>query len=1026
MYRKFPLNGIIVGIAAIAALVLTVTRPSPESLVSFGIGDREVRAAPGKPAASVDKHDLTALEVFNLTLVRVREAYVDPTRIEAKRMLFAALDSVQYNIPEVLVEADEAADQVTIRVNDKRQTFSTGDVDSPWRLSGKLKKMFRFIELHMNPGGDLAQVEYAAVNGMLQTLDPHSVLLDPETAREMKVNTSGKFGGLGIVIRMYERKLTVVRPIKNTPAWEAGLESGDHIVMINNEVTENLTLQEAVDRMRGTPDTSVTLWIERKGEAKPLEFQLSRAIIQVESVESQMLAGSVGYLRIKQFSGRTATEIRDAMTDLRAQGARAWVMDLRWNPGGLLEQAIDVSDLFLDKGTIVTTVGGREREPRRAKRKGSDTSTPLAVLVNGNSASASEIVAGALKNLDRAVIIGSTTFGKGSVQILFDNDDGSQLKLTIAQYLTPGDRSIQSLGIVPDIALQRMFVPKQNKEPKDQIRLLAPSRTYREADLAAHLTSTYATEGPGAEYDLAFLYEPPKRDDALPPEDGEDAPPVFEEEEPLEDEFVEDFEIKMARDLVASIGKPTRSETLEAARQFVLERRVAEHKKLATALTALGIDWRAPQGRVARAEQLSADVDVRVGGTPVTTVRAGDEVELVGTVTNPTDTDAYQVHMRVRSDDRAFDDTELVFGHIPAGGKRTWSTRVKVPEDALDRADRLSFYLREGMGSSAPLAAETVRVVAAERPVFAYGHHLIDDGNADGLIQRGERHRLRVILENSGKGKARNTTALLRNASGDGVAVKKGRFEVGELAPGQRTTLEFEFEVTDQLASDLLVLEMTVYDGVLHESVVEKLKYTVTGRTDGPEAASGTAQLLRGVPVREGASAQASPVAMADKGAIFAITGKVGDWLRVKLAGDLTGFVPADAVRRTREAPDLSRVSSVWQVTPPRLTLSIPTFETDGASYRLEGKATDDTHVEDVFIFVSNREAKIDNKKVFYKSNRNGKDAATLEFSSEIPLWPGSNRVTVVARENDAVKASQTLVLYRGTETATAAAAPAP
>src|SRR5512146_1347056 len=244
------LNLALVVVAGSLALVLTVIRQSPEGVVSVGFDTQEVRAAPGE--ARNQRHDLSALKIFNMTLVRIKERYVDPSRIDPKKMLYAALDSVQFNIPEVLVEPD--------------------DVDSPWRLAAKLKRIFRFIEANMNAGADLAKVEYAAVNGMLSTLDPHSTLMDPEAARDMDVSTSGKFGGLGIVIRMIDRKLTVVKPMKDTPAWRKGIKAGDHIVKINGEPTENLTSNEAVDRMRGDPKTGVTLWIERKNTAGLMRF----------------------------------------------------------------------------------------------------------------------------------------------------------------------------------------------------------------------------------------------------------------------------------------------------------------------------------------------------------------------------------------------------------------------------------------------------------------------------------------------------------------------------------------------------------------------------------------------------------------------------------------------------------------------------------------------------------------------------------------------------------------------------------
>ena len=213
---RHRLHLLLVVIAAVAALVLTVVRRSPQGVIGLGLETPQARAAPGQ--AAVIKHDLSALKIFNLTLVRVKERYVDPARLQPRKMLYEALNSVQFNIPEVLVEPDLAGNKVAVAVNDQREVFDTSDVDSPWRLAAKLKRIFRFIETNMNAGADLAKVEYSAINGMLSTLDPHSMLMDPEQARDMDVSTSGKFGGLGIEIRMIKRKLTVMRPMRNTPA----------------------------------------------------------------------------------------------------------------------------------------------------------------------------------------------------------------------------------------------------------------------------------------------------------------------------------------------------------------------------------------------------------------------------------------------------------------------------------------------------------------------------------------------------------------------------------------------------------------------------------------------------------------------------------------------------------------------------------------------------------------------------------------------------------------------------------------
>ncbi len=1026
MRGKLSPNAWVLAATALIALVLTITRPSPNGLIPFGMSNREARAAPGEPASSVKtKHNLTALKVFNRTLVRVRDSYVEPSRIDPKRMLYAALDSVQFNIPEVLVEAYPDRDLVTVSVNDKRAEFPTTEVDSPWRLSAELKKIFRFIETNMNPGADLAQVEYAAVNGMLSTLDPHSILLDPEMAREMDVNTSGKFGGLGIVIGMRKKQLTVIRPMKGTPAQKAGVKARDGIVKIDNELTENLTLNEAVDRMRGKPGTNVILWVKRDGQNSLMKFDLTRDVIRVPSVESKLLSKNVGYLKIKQFAGNTAQEVRGAMTALAEQGAKAWVLDMRWNPGGLLEQAIQVADLFVESGTIVTTIGGGEREPRRAARRDTDVKSPMVVLINGSSASASEIVAGALKHLDRALTVGSTSFGKGSVQILYDNSDGSKLKLTIAQYLTPDNLSLQSLGIVPDIALERMYVPKQNQKPKDVVRLLPPSRSYREKDLKDHLDSKFAKEPPKADMSMRFLYEMPPALAKLQAEEDEEAPPAGVEEEEEEDlagdEIIEDFEIELARDLLVAAGDPTRKGMLKKAKKFIEKREVTELKKLGSALTTLGVDWSpAPNGAADPTLESRFALEGVTGGN----IAAGQEVKLVGTVKNIGKAPAYRVHARLRADDRVFDDTEQVFGKIEPGQTRTWSTYLKMPDDSLDRFDEIRFEITDATGKTHGADPLKVSVKSAARPVFAYSHQLIDDSNGDGLVQPGEKHRLRVTVKNTGKGEARESAAVLRNASGDDIRLEKARFELGAIKPGQEQTVEFSFETNDKMASPEAVVELTVYDAVLRESVGEKLKYPVQTDLAGPSAQSGGVRPQKAaVAIYEGASRSSAQIGSATRGATYDVTGRLGEWYRVKLSDNRPGFIHEDDVSKTRATGKPAAFDLRWQVTPPTISLKLPSLVSPGSTYDLRGTASDDSKVEDVYIFVSNADAKVDNKKVYYQSNRKGQSKSQLAFNTQIPLWPGSNAVTVVARENDEVRSSQTVFLYRE-QTRTAASKP--
>jgi carboxyl-terminal processing protease len=1008
------LNLALVVTAGALALVLTVVRRSPEGIISWELDTQIVRAAPGESQGP--RHDLSALTIFRHTLVRIKDRYVDPSRIDPKKMLYAALDYVQLNIPEVLVEADQPRNKIKVTVNDKPEVFDTDDVDSPWRLSSKLGKIFKFIEVNMNAGADLAKVEYAAVNGMLSTLDPHSILMDPEQARDMDVSTSGKFGGLGIVIRMIDRKLTVVKPMRDTPAWRKGIKAGDHIVKINNEPTENLTSNEAVDRMRGDPKTAVTLWIQRKKDETLLRFDLIRDVIRVSQVEHKLLDKNVGYIKVKQFSKGISSDVAEAMRDMKAQGATAWILDLRGNPGGLLEEAVQLSDLFVDSGTVVTTVSGRDREARRAERGFGDTTSSLAVLVNGGSASASEIVAGALKNLDRAAIIGTRTFGKGSVQELYDNDDHSKLKLTIAQYLTPGDRSIQNLGIVPDIALQRMYLPEKNDAPTDFVRMLAPTHVYGEKDLDSHLVSTYAKDSDKPEYEIPFLVE--RKKPAVEVKDKEVKPPD-DEDAPDEDEIVEDFEIRLAKELVATVTASTRPKLVAGASRLVARVRGDEEKKLVAALANIGVDWAAAPNQTE-----SPNLDVALSVSPKGAIKAGEIVSVTATVKNSGGGSAWRVLPRIHTDDGVFEDVELPIGKVGPGETKTYTAKLQVPKDAYDRADRLGLEVREARNAASKVTPAELRIEAAPRPVFAYAWQLVDEGNGDGLVQKGEKYRLLIQIKNTGAGATQDATVLLRNATGDGVKLDRSRFELKEppatankkaqpwehsLAPGQVVELEFPVETEQTLRGDELVLELMSYDSTLDVQASEKLHFKVMPSVTGA-AARGDVTVKSPTAIHAGASDDTSVIGGAPKGASYSALATFGPWTKVKL-GTRVGYLPSSALTSGGNGGGTYVVA--WNATPPTIVLATKGLETNADTYRLKGTVTDETHVEDVYVFVSNQASKIESRKVFYRSNRGAKDRKQLDFSIDLPLWPGSNMVTVVARENTNVKSVKTMFVYR-------------
>lgn len=322
-----------------------------------------------------------------------------------------------------------------------------------------------------------------AIKGMLSGLDPHSSYLIPEDYEELQAGTSGEFGGLGIEVGMENGFVKVIAPIDDTPAQRAGVEAGDLVIRLDDTPVKGMTLSEAVRVMRGAPGTDITLTIIRDGVEKPLKLTITRDVIKVVSVKSRMLDRGYGYVRITQFQSHTGENLRDAMTALKKENGgslKGMVLDLRNNPGGVLSAAVAVADAFLKKGIIVYTEGRMDDAKLTFNAKPTDIldGAALVVLVNGGSASASEIVAGALKDHKRGIVMGSKTFGKGSVQTILPMENGSALKLTTARYYTPKGSSIQAKGIEPDIVLDDVKVA--NVDPSDVDGL-------QEADLARHL-----------------------------------------------------------------------------------------------------------------------------------------------------------------------------------------------------------------------------------------------------------------------------------------------------------------------------------------------------------------------------------------------------------------------------------------------------------------------------------------------------------------------------------------------------------
>lgn len=356
-------------------------------------------------------------------------------------------------------------------------------------------KILYLIESQYYREVDTEKLIEGAMNGMMNTLDPHSAFLDKDIFAKMQEETSGEFGGLGIEVTQKDGLLVIITPIEDSPAYKAGIKPGDKIVEINHESMVGVSLEQAIDRLRGKTKSKIILGIAREGVDGVKNFELTREIVYLKPVKYELLQDNFAYIRLTQFQKKSAEYIIDAIVKMRAQikdkaGLKGIILDLRSNPGGLLDEAVDVSSIFLKDGIVVSTEGRdpKNKEIRYVKKSGhKELDVPVVILINGSTASASEIVSGALQDSKRAIIMGAQSFGKGSVQSVAKIDDQMGVKLTIAQYMTPSGKKIQAVGIKPDVVIDEVeaeFVENNKKE----------STFIREKDLKNHLTATIETE----------------------------------------------------------------------------------------------------------------------------------------------------------------------------------------------------------------------------------------------------------------------------------------------------------------------------------------------------------------------------------------------------------------------------------------------------------------------------------------------------------------------------------------------------
>ncbi len=921
-------------------------------------------------STSFSGYDLAKLKILEPTLYHVEESYVEPGRIDWEGMYVAGLEAVERKVPSCKFSR-ESEGRLSVEIGDFRTVLEVAPVGSSRQLQGELRRVASLLVQHLDPdripldtpdGNALAEVEYALVNGILDTLDPHSLLLPPPDANEMDVENQGEFGGLGITIVEREGRLVVEYPIADTPASEAGLLKEDRITRIDGESTINMSLDEAVRLLRGPVDAPVTLEIMRDSFDAPRSFELVRKLIKLNEVEGDLVEGDIGLIRISSFHSHVESELHTVLTRLHREsrnGLRGAIIDLRDNPGGYLNQAVAVADTFLQQGEIVSTVDGNGRKQDLEEARATKTTEPdypVVVLVNSNSASASEIVSGALRNNERAVIIGERTFGKGSVQNLHQFFDDSKLKLTISKYLTPGDHSIQAVGIPADIELVPVRVEEQ--ADGDQTAMVYwRERVRREADLD-HSLQQAAADGRNDPYGRNAWSDETAYTVRYLAESRDTAPGLD----------VNDYQVQFAKDVIIAAGNSRRAEMLASAARVVDTHARRGDSEVVQALSGLGLDWSdgAPwtpsEGEAALPVEVTLDLGEDGG------IQAGERESVRVAVTNTSGRSLYRVGI-VAKDNDVLDGREFLIGKLAPGETRSYSIEVNLVDGYPAELAPVALEVRDSGDAPIGQVDSEVRILGRALPHLRWSWSIEDGpgpdgedgGDGDGVAEVGETLTIPIEIENIGDGWTGQAFARVKNRNGRALDILHGTVE-----PGALHTIDGEpcDAVDRRTGCQLRLAPGESWTGAFRVQLKEP-------RPEGFEL-----ELVLG-------DAEAY-----DHGTIVR-------------AGFYELFTQSDVIGFQTDAALPEGVSREL----PAITVSrAPERVVDSTRAVISGIVEDASGIEHVTVWGAG-------DKLFYDGSSAG--VQSVPFTADVALEPGSNIVTIVAQDTDGFTSTHSVVTYR-------------
>lgn len=771
--------------------------------------------------------------LMNHIAAYVETYYINPERINPEKMLTHYTRSLERSVKEFKCDYLKKNKQVIISMGTRSTSLKIKRLVRMSDFSIIAEQIFDYVRNNYTGEQDIHYIHYAAARAALATLDPHSTVFTADETKEFFIKTSGNFEGVGMVIGVKNNVLTAVAPIKGSPALRAGIQSGDRIMAIDNVPTVNMSIMEAVHRIRGPKGTKVVLKVQRKGKDKWMNVPIIRDKINVPSVTAACIKDGIGYIQISQFKGNTLDQLKKKLvalhsgeiapihtdgtkvTDPPESRLKGLILDFRKNSGGLLDQAVKIANLFLKKGTIVITSTSNRKSKETASVAGTQGDYPLIVLINNGSASASEIVTGALKKNNRALLMGRKTFGKGSIQNPFQLNNNAMLKLTIGEYLLPGGVSIQNHGVYPDIRFDKVVVED------DKFNIIPDKPVFLEKDFDVHLPDGDVAPEEKCPFILSTLVPEAESDkDKKKEEDSDtDTNKIYKDEF----DFTKDPEVLAAVEIIQKWPKEkiwTRESALADENKIIRSIISRESSEISAALREkYSIDWSLGPGVPSPGITISAPKSI-------SQARAGETADVAISITNNSDKPLYRVHGIPDSKKYYLsnyeDNREFIWGLIPPGKTVTATAKFKIPEFLDTRRETVKVDIFD-VDNKIGHTEFPVEILSIPHPEFECSYILHDGGtenskgNSDGKLQVGELIEIQCSVTNSGnvESKENEFVVLFKSEKYTGdkpIILKKGYYNDVPISQGASKDFSFTFEVGKPAETKFPVMHIQIKD----------------------------------------------------------------------------------------------------------------------------------------------------------------------------------------------------------------------